>query len=275
MSKEITINSYLGKTLYTKNKYCDDDIFVRVDPSLVPTDTIAITRNGSFDVVNYATANVNVTGGGDPVVIQELNVNANGTYNVPEGVTGYNPVVVNVESGAVLETKVITANGTYTPSEGYNGFSSVVVNVPAVEEELTEYEKWVRICGWFSRINICVDPVATYNTGAVTTDTINSIWEGQATINSKIDDIYDFIKIGVSTSGFDMLNSHIVGLGGLLQNISTDLIKQIEGVYELTGTGDRYISSGEYYLFQVRFAIFGDETLTIYFDTFMFVKKGD
>lgn len=275
MSKEITINSYLGKTLYTKKTYCDDDIFVRVDPSLVPTDTITITRNGTFDVVNYATANVNVTGGGDPVVIQELNVNTNGTYNVPEGVTGYNPVVVNVESEAILETKVITANGTYTPSEGYNGFSSVIVNVPAVEEELTEYEKWVRICGWFSRINICVDPVATYNTGAVTTDTINMIWLGKERVNEKIDYIYDFIKIGVSTAGFDVLNSHIVALGGTLDSISTDLVQQIAGVYELTGTGDRYISSGDYYLFQVRFTIYGDELNYIAYDTFMHVKKGD
>ena len=59
--------------------------------------------------------------------IESLEINENGTYEVAEGVDGYSPITVDVQP--TLEALEITANGTYTPGEGVDGFSSVVVNM--------------------------------------------------------------------------------------------------------------------------------------------------
>ena len=38
--------------------------------------------------------------GGSPAVIQPLTVTQNGKYDAPEGVNGFNPVLVNVPEGS-------------------------------------------------------------------------------------------------------------------------------------------------------------------------------
>ena len=71
------------------------------------------------------------TGGSLPPVIEPKTITENGTYNVPSGVDGFNPVVVNVPTPQpVIESKTITENGTYNAPSGVDGFSPVVVNVP-------------------------------------------------------------------------------------------------------------------------------------------------
>lgn len=68
-----------------------------------------------------------------PTVINPLSITENGTYQVPEGVDGYNPVSVNVPSVTpVLETLTVTENGTYTPESGVDGFNEVNVNVSSM-----------------------------------------------------------------------------------------------------------------------------------------------
>lgn len=67
-------------------------------------------------------------------VIESLSVTQNGTYTVPSGVDGYNPVTVNVPSEEPsLQALTVTENGTYLPPAGYNGFNTVTVNVESSE----------------------------------------------------------------------------------------------------------------------------------------------
>ena len=64
----------------------------------------------------------------EPPVINPLNVVSNGVYNVSEGVTGFNPVTVQVPPPSLVSKKII-ANGIYYPGEGEDGFSFVEVEV--------------------------------------------------------------------------------------------------------------------------------------------------
>lgn len=66
------------------------------------------------------------------MVIEPKEITANGTYEVPEGVHGYNPITVEVPPD--LESITITENGTYV-SENADGFSEVTVNTPTLTAE--------------------------------------------------------------------------------------------------------------------------------------------
>lgn len=71
---EISVDAGTSKRLLTAGKYCDRDILV------------------------------SASGGAAEPVIQPLEVTANGTYNAPAGVDGYNPVSVNVSGSGGVET---------------------------------------------------------------------------------------------------------------------------------------------------------------------------
>lgn len=101
--------------------------FVHVDDSVsgqyTINDAIVIQSNDRVSVV------------GNIPIINPLAVTENGTYDVEQGVTGFAPVVVNVQP--ILEQLTALSNGTYTPSEGVYGFSSVTVNVAKVIQSLS------------------------------------------------------------------------------------------------------------------------------------------
>ena len=74
----------------------------------------------------------------EPVIVS-ANFTENGTYNVPEGTDGYNPVTVEVPQTTVTSLSV-TGNGTYTAPEG-SAYSPVTVNVEQpTSEVVVEYD---------------------------------------------------------------------------------------------------------------------------------------
>lgn len=96
--------------------------------------------NADIPSIAVETGNTNIPrkpilfeSGDIPAVINPLSITENGTYQVPEGVDGFNPVSVNVPSiEPVLNSLTVTENGTYIPEQGVDGFNEVNVNVSSM-----------------------------------------------------------------------------------------------------------------------------------------------
>ena len=92
-------------------------------------ETLNATENKTYNVPEgvdgWDEVIVNVPS--DEITIESKSITENGTYNAPVGVAGYNPITVDVQPD--LEDIKITENGTYTPTAGKDGFSEVEVEV--------------------------------------------------------------------------------------------------------------------------------------------------
>ena len=112
-----------------------------------PTGTKSITQNGTHDVTNYASADVDVPNSysasdegkvvdnGALVSQTSRGVTQNGTYDT----TTNDEIVVNVQGGGgggVIQPLSVTQNGTYTPPSGVDGYAPVTVNVSGGGGEL-------------------------------------------------------------------------------------------------------------------------------------------
>ncbi len=132
----IKITDRNGVTLKTANTFVKEDIAVAVDlpqqeKSVTPTKSVQeVVADSDYDGL------IKVTVGAIPdeyiVPSGELDITENGTKDV----TNYTSANVNVQP--TLQEKEVTENGEYVADEGYDGFSKVTVNV-AGEDMLQQY----------------------------------------------------------------------------------------------------------------------------------------
>lgn len=96
-------------------------------------------KTGNEDLLEFPNGMVNAISGIETSgAIEALDITANGIYNAPEGVDGYNPITVNVpQKEPNIQNLSITTNGTYTAPTGTDGYSPVVVDVQPDLEDIT------------------------------------------------------------------------------------------------------------------------------------------
>lgn len=137
---EINITNKKGIKLLTKGHKVEEDIIVSVDSSLLPSGELTVTENGTYDVYNKETVNVNVPiPDGYVKPTGELDITANGTYDVTDKATAN--VNVPIPEGYIQPTGAldITENGTHDVTDK----ASVNVNVESsgvadtVDKEIT------------------------------------------------------------------------------------------------------------------------------------------
>lgn len=106
----------------------------------------------------------------DPV-IQELIVTENGTYNVPDDVDGYSPVIVNVPTGGAATVGTCTVNMTYTGvGDGISvGYTTVnddgAIKTASVWVEYEETVPLKCVCGSGVYINHSMNDSVEWDSG--------------------------------------------------------------------------------------------------------------
>ena len=139
--KSIISNSYLediGDAIRYK-KDTEDTYYpsqmgdaIRSIEGIVPAGTLEIDANGTYDVTEYAEADVSVP---DPV-ITSLTVTEDGIYEVPSGVDGYDPVTVNTGVDALRSeiNSAVEASGCDPLVEGITALTAYANEVTGASD---------------------------------------------------------------------------------------------------------------------------------------------
>lgn len=160
-----------------------------------------------MDMYNTLFAKALSSGNAPAPVINELNVNANGTYTAPEGVNGYSPVNVNVpntytaqDEGKVVDNGALVAqtstsfydNGTYNTTTN----DSVTVAVPLTTKSITSngtYNASSDSAKGYTSVSVSVpntyttgDEGKVVSNGALVSQTSTSITTNNTTVDTTL-----------------------------------------------------------------------------------------
>lgn len=149
----------------------------------VPTATKQITENGTHDVTNYASAVVNVSGGGGSILIPKT-ITQNGTYDpADDNADGYSEVTVNVGAGGsefqayhIYSKSVSGADASIYVQKGlYDLFDSTSLFTPTGEASVVNFNGSTYTETEFDSFFIVASYIDNnYNWGVIADDTVYS-----------------------------------------------------------------------------------------------------
>ena len=180
-SKTVTPGSSQQEVLADEGYFGLSQVIVNAIPNsyIIPTGSYSITRNGEYNITNYATVNVNVPPNNQNKTVTPTT--SQQSITADSGYTGLGTVTINA---APTQTKTVTPTTsaqTVTFDSGYTGLSSVTVNAaPTQTKSITPTKSTQTVNfdnGYVGLSSVTVNPIPdnyidTTDANATTSDII-------------------------------------------------------------------------------------------------------